>query len=118
MGSGIIHANVMVTELPFDASGEVRWGDSHTMVWGGETVIKGESGECRHCHECSECDPALPNFHSANQHKLALPQRNPCNKFYYGMTSKFEMMLCQLFFLPVTITLMLEMRTILKPPSL
>ena len=55
-----------------------------------------------------------PNFHSANQHKLALPQRNPCNKYYYGMTSKFEIMLCQLFFLPVTITLMLEMRTILS----
>ena len=34
-GEYIIHANDMVTELPFDASGEVWWGDSHTMVWEG-----------------------------------------------------------------------------------
>ena len=36
MGSGIIYANVMVTELPFDASGEVWWGDSHTTMWEGK----------------------------------------------------------------------------------
>ena len=32
----IIQAIVIVTELPFDASGDVWWGDSHTMLWEGK----------------------------------------------------------------------------------